>query len=576
MFFSLNRKIIYLIFTLTISSCALFVYTFYTTYSLKIEKDQQNSIQRNQQYNELLMHNISLTKELKHFVSQNPTLKSELKNYQYLSALLDDSKTSFLIKEQDSIAQRTRQFSEQYQIINHGVAVISASTILQMIFLLIMGYIINRLILIPINNISTISENISRGNLNLRIPLRKNAYMIDELDRLSETFNNMLDSLQGMMQQIKEEENFLQAVIDSIPDGIRVIDDKYNIIIANQSYRSFAGDKGTKTTKCYTSSFGIDHPCNIPGNKCPVCEILQKNKLQTNTIQQFSHHPNRYLAVNAAPLIYNDEKHYIIESIRDLSQDVDFSHQQKVSSLGFLSSSIAHEIKNQLGALRIITEHLISKHFADKPDEAEDKKLLNMIYNEIVNAAKVPERLLKLTRNYDIPNTSFDCVASIADTISLLDYEAKIHGVEIHYNAPKKSVNLVGNETDFKIATINIILNAIKAMNNNGILEIKISSGKNGIKIAFTDNGGGIAAENLSRIFNPFFSHGNQTNGSQGNGLGLSITKSIIEKQGGTIEVKSALGKGSCFTFNFPPQKSLQKTKQVIIKEKKNTKDKNK
>ena len=576
MFFSLNRKIIYLIFTLSISSCALFIYTFYTTYSLKIEKDQQTSIQRNQQYNDLLMHNISLTKELKYFISQHPEIKINPKDYQYLSSLLDDSNTNFLVKEQNSIAERTRQFNEQYQIINRGVAVISASTILQMLFLLIMGYMINRLILIPINNISNISENISRGNLNLRIPLRKNAKMIDELDRLSETFNNMLDSLQGMMQQIKEEENFLQAIIDSIPDGIRVIDDKYNIVIANQSYHRLAGDKNNKNTKCYLSSFGIDHPCNIPGTKCPVCEILQNRKSQTSTIQQFSNAPNRYLSVNAAPLIYSNDKHYIIESIRDLSQDVDFSHQQKVSSLGFLSSSIAHEIKNQLGALRIITEHLISKYFSTKSDEAEDKKLLNMIYNEIINATKVPERLLKLTRNYDLTDTTFDCVASIAETISLLDYEAKIHGVEINYTAPKKAVNLVGNETDFKIATINIILNAIKAMSSKGILDIKVTNTKNGIKISFTDNGTGIAKENLSRIFNPFFSHGNQASNSQGSGLGLSITKSIIEKQGGTIDVTSTLGKGSCFTFTFPTQKDLQNQKQVVIKEKKRTKDKNK
>lgn len=555
----------------------MFVYTFYTTYSLKIEKDQQTSIQRNQQYNELLMHNINLTKELKHFISKHPDIKLDSKEYQYLPLLLDDSNASFWVREQKSIAERTRQFNEQYQIINRGVMVISGSTILQMLFLLIMGYLINRLILVPINNISAISENISRGNLDLRIPLRKNIHMKDELDRLSETFNNMLDSLQGMMRQIKEEENFLQAIIDSIPDGIRVIDDNYDIVIANQSYHRFVGDEANKQLKCYKASFGIDQPCNAPGNKCPVCEILQNNKKQTNTIQQFSHQPNRYLAVNAAPLIYNADKHYIIESIRDLSQDIDFSHQQKVSSLGFLSSSIAHEIKNQLGALRIITEHLISKYFADKSDDAEDKKLLNMIYNEIVNATKVPERLLKLTRNYDVVCTTFDCVAAVNETISLLDYEAKIHGVEINISAPKKEILLVGNETDFKIAAINIILNAIKAMSSKGILNIKIaSSAKSGIKISFADNGSGISKENLSRIFNPFFSHGNQTSNSQNSGLGLSITKSIIEKQGGSIEVESTIGKGSCFTFVFPIQKDLQNTKQVSIKNKKNTKGKNK
>ncbi|MBQ8677990.1 MAG: HAMP domain-containing protein [Alphaproteobacteria bacterium] len=577
MFISLNRKIIYLIFTLLISSCALFIYTFYTTYSLKIEKDQQTSIQRNQQYNELLMHNINLSKDLKYFISQNPNLKINSGDYQYLSSFLDDSNANFLVKEQKNIAERTRQFNEQYQIINRGVIVIAFSTVVQIIFLLIMGWLINRLILIPINKISAISERIAKGDLSLRIPLRQNARLIDELDRLSETFNTMLDNLQHMMQKIKEEENFLQSIIDSIPDGIRVIDDHYNIIIANKSYYAISGDTSQRLGKCYASSFGINNPCNSPQLKCPVCEILQKQATKTNTIQQFAHQPNRYLAVNAAPLIYDANHRCIIESIRDLSQDIDFSHQQKVSSLGFLSSSIAHEIKNQLGALRIITEHLMSKYFNNKPDDAEDKKLITMIYNEIVNATQVPERLLKLTRNYDMISTSFDCCASVSDTISLLDYEAKIHGVEIELDIPAKEIILQGNETDFKIATINIILNAIKAMPHKGLLKIKItSSPKSGIKISFTDNGSGIAKENLSRIFNPFFSHGNQNVSSQGTGLGLSITKSIIEKQGGTIDVKSTLGKGSCFTFIFPVQKHLQNPKQTIIKNTKNNKGTNK
>ena len=305
---------------------------------------------------------------------------------------------------------------------------------------------------------------------------------------------------------------------------------------------------------------------------------MQNGKKNVNTIQQFSNCPNRYLAVNAAPLVYDGIHKYIIESIRDLSKDVDFSHQQKESSLGFLSSSIAHEIKNQLGALRIITEHLIKKYFEEKPEDAEDKKLINMIYNEIINATKVPERLLKLTRNQDVIYTTFNCAASVAETVDLLDYEAKINGIEIELQAPKKAIMLTGNETDFKIASINIILNAIKAMPDKGILKIKISSSRDeGVLISFKDNGIGISKDNLNKIFNPFFSQGSQSRMSKGTGLGLSIAKSIIEKHGGKIEVTSALGKGSCFTFVFPPQKNLQNNTQAIIrKNKKVTKKKDK
>ena len=568
MFLSLNRKIIYLIFTLTICSSVLFIYAFYTAYSTKIEKDQQTSILRNQQYNNLLLNNISIIKELKSYAVEEPNVKIDKKKYETLySAIYDAESSGFLMREQKAIAERTSQFSDQYQTIGRGVAIITGSALLEILFIFIMGWMINKMILSPINNISMITEQISKGNLNLRIPTRENAKLIDELDRLSVTFNDMLNNLQNMMNRIKEGENFLQSIINSIPDGIRVIDEDYNIVVANKSYYELSGSVVGEKIKCYASSFGYDTPCNIPNSKCPIVEILQKRQKNVNTIQQFSHIPNRYLAVNAAPLIYDEQHHYIIESIRDLSKDVDFSHQQKVSSLGFLSSSIAHEIKNQLGALRIITEHLMLKFFDNKPDDAEDKKLIKMIYSEIVNATQVPERLLKLTRNREVEYTTFDCVASVAETVELLDYEAKINGVEIELQKPKRKILLSGNETDFKIASINIILNAIKAMPNKGILKIKVSSSpKSGIKISFVDNGIGISKENLRKIFNPFFSQGSQNKVSKGTGLGLSIAKSIIEKQGGSIEVESTQGKGSVFTFVFPVQKSLQKTKQNNIK----------
>ncbi len=566
MFLSLNRKIIYMIFTLTLSSCLLFLYTFYMAYSVKIQKDQQLSIQRNQQYNSLLLNNINIIKELKNFVNKNHITIDAKKNQYLHSLIFDTENVNFLVKEQQSIAERNAQFSEQYKTIKHGVAIITISTVLQLIFLFITGWIIKRLILTPINNISAISEQISLGNISLRIPERKNPHFIDELDHLTSTFNNMLDNLQNMMNKIKEEENFLQSIIDSIPDGIRVIDDKYNIIIANKNYYKLVGNSSKRPAKCYASSFGYKSPCNTVSFKCPIHEIIQNSQKSISTIQQFSHSPNNYLAVNAAPLFYDNNHHYIIESIRDLSHDIDFSHQQKVSSLGFLSSSIAHEIKNQLGAIRIIIEHFIIKYFSDKPDNAEDKKLINMIYNEIVNATKVPERLLKLMRNRDLSYTSFDCVAAIAETVEVLDYEAKINGIEIKLQAPSKAIMLTGNETDFKIASINIILNAIKAMPQKGIIKIKLSSSSQGIQISFTDSGSGISKENLHKIFTPFFSHGSQSQTPSGTGLGLSIAKSIIEKQGGNITVSSTLGKGSCFTFNFPSQKDLPKSKQQTIK----------
>lgn len=560
MFLSLNRKIIYSIFGLFLISSFLFTSTFYIAYSSKIEQDQQASILRNQQYSDLLYRNINMIKEIKQLLSEHTEINLDKQKFYHLKALTDNSgQSDFLIKEQKAMIERSQNFDEQYKTIDTGIKIIISSAIMLALFIILLGWLIGRWILKPINNISVISEQVGAGNLSLRIPLRNNVRYPDELDNLSQTFNMMLDNLQKTISEIQTQEKFLQALIDSIPDGIRVIDENYSIVIANKSYYKQTGDKPRKNCKCYTSAFKNSSSCSLQHIQCPVHEILEKGRKSINTIQQFAHNPQKHLSVNAAPLIYDSNHKYIIEAIRDLSEEIDFSHQQKLSSLGFLSSSIAHEIKNHLGALRIIMEHLIDKYYANIPDSREDKKMINMIHSELLHTVEVPERLLKLTRGYGSTETEIDCVAGINDVLGLLDFEAKSQGIEIVFKEPKKKCVILGNETDFKIAVINIILNAIKAMPNKGTLTITAEKKTSGIQISFTDTGVGISKANLQNIFNPFFSEGHQNKNNKGTGLGLAITKSIIEKFGGSINVTSDLGKGSCFTFCFPENKKLAK-----------------
>lgn len=562
MFLSLNRKIVYSILSLFLISSILFILAFYLAYSSKIEKDQISSIQRNQQYIDLLYRSINLTKELNQLLDQYGDIHINENEYPQIYSLTYDSRRpEFLVHEQNMIAGRSKSFDAQYQTINNGITIIALSATLLAFFIILIGYLIQRWLLTPINKISAISEEIGNGNLNVRIPIRSNIKYLDELDRLSSTFNLMVDNLQQTLSEMRDKEKFLQALIDSIPDGIRVIDENYNIIIANQSYYKQAGDKAKNNLKCYESSFKSDHPCDTVNTQCPVYELLHKKKRSLNTIQQFSQDASRHLAVNAAPLIYDDSRKYIVESIHDLSADIDFSYQQKLSSLGFLSSSIAHEIKNHLGALRLIIEHLLSQYYASIPDNDKQKKIINMIYSEVASASEIPERLLKLSRGYsNHDTTTINCNECLNDVINILDFEAKSKGINILFYSPKHPIHIEGNETDFKIAAINIILNALKAMKPGGTLTIKLKIiSSTNVQITFHDTGVGISAKDLPYIFNPFFSEGQQRKDDKHSGLGLAITKSIIEKSGGKIFVSSTVGKGSCFTLSFPLIKNLQK-----------------
>ncbi len=561
MFISLNKKIIYSITIFFFITSIIFVSTFYMIYGNKIQEEQLINIQRNQQYINLLYKNVTLNKEIRNILEQNKHIKiSDPDIFNTLTQQSEENQETLLKTEQKRIAEINESYDKRYNAINESIKIFGISAILIILSIILLTYLLANWILNPINQISQTAKQVSEGNLNIRIPKHKQPIFTDELDILISIFNQMLDNLQHYISEIKKQEHFLQALIDSIPDGIRVIDKDYNIFLANKAYHKQVGSIGKKCKKCYKAAHKRKEPCDPTNTHCPLHEILNNHRNNIKVIQQFSEHPEKHLSINAAPIQYNGENLYIVESIRDLSEDINFSHQQKLSSLGFLSTSIAHEIKNHLGALRMILERLLDKHYANVPDDNEEKKQLLLIYNELISSIAVPERLLKLSRSSESAIQDVNCGDAITDILSLLDFEAKSKGINIDFQAPTSPCLISGNEADFKMAAINLTLNAIKAMDANGTLTIKIEENPKGINIKFIDTGVGIPPENINRIFEPFFSDG-QENRQKGNGLGLSITKTIVENFGGSINVESQIGIGSCFTLSFPTIKSLAKKK---------------
>jgi len=548
MFVSLNRKVIYSILFLFLVVTTIFASTFYIIYGNKIQNEQLASIQRNQQYIDLLYKNINMTNEFRQILNSYPNIQISptLSNTLHLTHYEEQ-----LRSEQKRISEMLKIYEQRYNAIQESLNIFGISSILIIFIIFFVGLLISKWILNPINKISAVSEKVSAGDISVRIKNIKKSIFMDELDKLILTFNQMLDNLQNVISQIKDKETFLQSLIDSIPDGIRVIDKKYNIIVANKAYYKQVGKAQINCKKCYEASQKLSSPCNPDTFQCPVNDILFQRKKNLNVIQQFCHAPNRHLSINAAPMYHSGKVEYVVEAIRDLSEDINFSHQQKISSLGFLSTSIAHEIKNHLGALRLLLERILDKFYADKDDSDEIKSNLLMIYSELVSCIDVPERLLKLTRNSSEISQQINISDCISDVVNLLDFEAKSLGISIELSFPNTDLYIIGNEADFKMVVINIILNALKAMNNNGILTINIKRNKaKNIIISFTDTGVGIAPENIHRIFDPFFT-GSTNNIKKGTGLGLSIAKTIVENHKGKIWVQSN-PTGNCFCIQLP------------------------
>ena len=556
MFFSLNKKFIYSISLFFIFISLIFLYTFYVLNLSKIQEEQRAVISRNQQYIEMLYENITLRNELAQIEQDYPTHNFSHKIKELTKATQLNAKQQQISQERKRADETIKRYNERYKAIEEGFKIAIISTLLFLLAMLVLWLLIKRWVLSPIEKLSSASHLVSQGNYTSRIQHYTPKHFQDEFDNLINTFNIMLENIENNIQEIHRAEFFLQSIIDAIPDGIRVFKEDGTIIIANKEYyRQINNTNNCIGEKCYVSSQLQDHPCSISKFSCPLSVFKNQKEKNIKFIQQFAAYPEKPLSINAALMTFHDDKNtphsYIVESIRDLSEDIRFSHQQKLSSLGFLSSSVAHEMKNHLGSIRIILEGLIKKYH--NKDNGEEKKYLQLIYQQLVECINVPERLLKLAQFSQDDQQTYILNDEIQDIILLLDYESKNNGITISFTKPRKKLFALGNATDFKMVMINLTQNAIKALPEGGKIEISLEKLKNEntAQIKISDNGTGIEADKLIHIFEPFYSQGHSTQKS-GTGLGLAIVKSIIEKQKGQISVESTPNIGTCFTLKIP------------------------
>ena len=546
MYFRLNKKIMYSMLCLLLILVIIFFVIFINFYSQKLQDNQNSVYIRNQYVVSLLYDKVRMQQQLAEIDKKYPYIisdKSLLPSNQGLNTVQEE-----LSNEQKLNEELRQNYDNNREAIITGTKIVGISMLFVIFFILLMLFLLDYWVIMPVEKLIKISNNVSAGIFSSRLEMPQTRYFKDEFDILFRTFNKMLDNTEQNIEETKLREKFLQQLIDAIPDGIRVIDKNFNVVMANRAFYSLLNIKNDCTgKKCY-KAYGYDNcdGCPISRYNCPI-RYLRNNKSELHAVHEVGKTP---LYVNAARLIFGrkSEDYYIIEAIHDLSGDVQFSHQQKVSSLAFLSTSIAHEMKNNLGAIRLILEGMLDSDYKDLSDKDNRKKYLTMAYNQLVETVKTPERLLKLARYSEAEFAQIDVSSAVNDMMLMIDYEAKRRGIIIKTSTSSDLV-FWGNESDFKMIILNLAQNAIKAMPDGGELDITGECKASNIVLKIKDTGIGIDKEQMKHIFEPFYSANSRAKSS---GLGLAIVSSLIEKCKGKISVKSKLGKGTEFVIKIP------------------------
>lgn len=420
-------------------------------------------------------------------------------------------------------------------------------------------WFIRRFILQPVKTLSSASHSLAKGQLDTRVKLPGN----DELSELGETFNLMAANLQTTMRNLEEEQVFLQAMVDAIPDGLRIIDDDFNMLLVNQTFREQTGcaDKLWIGEKCYTATQRRDTPCPAELMSCTLKEV-QKTDKPYKVIRRHTQCDGNTITVEvfAAPMtIIKDgkEQTLMVESIRDLSQDVRFTHEQRLSELGRLAANVAHEIYNPLSSMKLALNSLMMSIDNERQAHSEKERrspeignYLNIVTQSMDQCIQVTDRLLRLSAAPLGQKELVDVHHAVNDILGLVRWDAQESSIEVIELFPDQLLRVFASESEMRMLFLNLIQNAFHAMPSGGILKITGSVEDEQVVVRFEDNGIGIADENLTRIFMPFFSR--RADNVHGTGLGLPISQAIVKSCDGTLEVESELGRGSCFIMKMP------------------------
>ena len=545
MFISVNKKILYSLFVFLVILIGIFLMLFISYYSQQLQDNRYTVYLRNKYVVRLLDDNLNLQNKLADISEEYP----EVAKAANLNILLQDftETRQQLSRERQLTSELRRNYKDNSEALATGIKIVIFCLFVVVLCISLIILLLNRWVIRPIERLTAISQNVSQGNYADRVVLNAHSLWRDEFDILSEAFNNMLETTENNIKDIQQREHFLQQLLDTIPDGIRVIDKNYNVIMANKAFNHLLKiKKSCIGQKCFAAYGNSDTPCSLSEYNCPLQQLKNKGDF-VRTIHEVDSMP---FFVNAAYLHYSQNKSndYIVEAFHDLSSDVHFSHQQKISSLAFLSTSIAHELKNSLGAVRMILEGLLETEYHDIPDSDMRKKYLTMAYQQLVEAVKTPEQLLRLAQYAENKVADINVSEAINDMTIMVDYDAKRHGIEIVTDIDKKLV-LTSNEADFKMIILNLLQNAIKAMPNGGKLTLTGKNKKGVVIIEIADTGIGIQPQQLKHIFEPFYS---ADPSSKGAGLGLAIVRSLVTKTNGKINVESIPQKGTVFTLQIP------------------------
>jgi PAS domain S-box-containing protein len=386
------------------------------------------------------------------------------------------------------------------------------------------------------------AEPLSSEDMALLAAVAAQAATALENGRLYRQLRMKADELERMRE-------FSENILESLNDGLAVVNRDDRIVRWNRRLEELYGIRhesavGRRLDEVFDQDF-FD-VLRSARRQSPEGAAFYRVPLATR------HEASRRLLVNVATTPLRDSDGAIagtIVIVEDMSARVQLEEQlqisEKMASIGLLAAGVAHEVNTPLTGISSFTQMLLQQADPDHPTT----KVLEKIERQTFRAAKIVNGLLNLARPAQVDSGPIDVNAVINDVLTLLEHQLRTARIQVRKELSAQPPIVQGIEHKLQQVFLNLFLNARDAMPRGGWLTVATRCEGAGAAIEIADTGSGIPPDQLSRIYDPFFT---TKEIGKGTGLGLSITYGIVQEHDGTISCDSVVGQGTRFTLRLP------------------------
>ncbi|OGU16982.1 MAG: PAS domain-containing sensor histidine kinase [Geobacteraceae bacterium GWC2_53_11] len=358
--------------------------------------------------------------------------------------------------------------------------------------------------------------------------------------------------------KLRNKKNELQAIFDSVNDGVIVFDHNGSIQHLNHICPQFFPEEILAGGGCRD----VFHPdVALSPHNCPVELALHGERVETSMVFVREGSNPRYIDITANPIQDElGEKTRALVFLRDVTlkrlHEMQLIQTEKMSSIGVLATGIAHEINNPLTSVAGYAEALL-RRFRGEPSLAKDNRLddfpkyLEVIVREAYHCKGIIGSLLNFGRKSDGLLVTVNLNGLLEEILELLKHQPNYGEIDVIARLNDSIPPILGDPSGLRQVFMNLVINACHAIKDGGKVEVTTSySDKDqAIFVQVSDTGCGIAHEVIDRIWDPFFT---TKEVGKGIGLGLALSYNIVKRHGGEISVKSTVGEGSQFTVTLP------------------------